>query len=232
MNNFPDNHVPENSPECHRVNILSWNIRGITDKLQNKQLCEYICQHDIVCLVESMLDSQKTIHFSNYTVYNFARQVRHKKAKRCFGGIVILVVNRLTNEIKKVNECLVWITFKSSVNTNTKKRIMIGVVYVPPIDSSYNGIKQDIFDIIELEYSECANNYDIFLCGDFNARTITLPDLITDEFTAFNGGQPNFACSNILADSQRYNMDTKANTYGKLLLELCKNTGLIEMVKV
>ena len=62
--------------ECHRVNILSWNIRGITYKLQNKQLCGYICQHDIVCLVESMLDSQKTIHFSSYTVYNFARQVR------------------------------------------------------------------------------------------------------------------------------------------------------------
>ena len=59
------------------------------------------------------------------------------------------------------------------------------------------------------------------------SSTSTLPDIITDEFTAFNGGQPNFACSNILADSQRYNMDTKANTYGKLLLELCKNTGLI-----
>ena len=58
---------------------------------------------------------------------------------------------------------LVGITFKSSVNTNTKKRIMIGVVYVPPIDSSYNGIKQDIFDIFELEYSKCANNYDVFL---------------------------------------------------------------------
>ena len=89
---------------------------------------------------------------------------------------------------------------------------MIGVVYVPPIDSSYNVIKQDIFDIIELEYSKCAYNYDIFLCGDFNARTSTLPDIITDEFTAFNGGQPNFACSNILADSQRYNRDIKANT--------------------
>ena len=37
------------------------------------------------------------------------------------------------------------------VNTNTKKRIMIGVIYVPPIDSSYNGVRQDIFDIIELE---------------------------------------------------------------------------------
>ena len=99
-----------------------------------------------------MLDSQKTIHFSSYTVYNFARQVRHKKAKRCSGGIAILVPNQLTKhiEIKRVNECLVWITFKSSVNTNTKKRIMIGVVYVPPIDSSYNGIKQDIFDNIEL----------------------------------------------------------------------------------
>ena len=67
----------------------------------------------------------------------------------------------------------------------------------------------------------------IFFCGDFNARTRHLPDIITDEFTAFNGGQQNFACFNILADSQRYNMDTKANTYGKLLLELCKNTDLI-----
>ena len=90
---------------------------------------------------------------------------------------------------------------------------MIGVVYVPPIDSSYNGIKQDIFNVIELEYSKCANNYDIFLCGDFNARTGTLPDIITDEFTAFNGGQLNFACFDILSDSQRYNMDTKANTH-------------------
>ena len=104
-NNFPDNHVPE----CHRVNILYWNIRRITDKLQNKQLCEYICQHDIV--------------FSSYTGYNFARQVRHKKAKCCSSGVPILVANRLNNhiEIKRVNECLVWITY-SSDNTNTKKK--------------------------------------------------------------------------------------------------------------
>ena len=101
---------------------------------------------------------------------------------------------------------------------------MVGVVYASPIDSSYFGIKQDIFNIIELEYSKY---HDIFLCGDFNARTSNLPDFITDEYTVFNGGQPNFVNSDILADSQRYNMDTKANTYGKLLYELCKNTGLI-----
>ena len=91
---------------------------------------------------------------------------------------------------------------------------MIGVVYVPPIDSSYHGIKQDIFDIIEIEYSKYANDYDIFLCWDFNGRKSILTDIITDEYTAFSGGQPNFVCSNILADSQRYYMDTKANTYG------------------
>ena len=44
---------------------------------------------------------------------------------------------------------------------------------------------------------------------------------------AFNCSRPNSVCSNILADSQRYNMDTEAYTYGKLLLELCKITGLI-----
>ena len=81
---------------------------------------------------------------------------------------------------------------------------MVGVVYVPPIDCRYIGIKQDIFYIIELiEYSKYVNNHDIFLCGDFNARTSNLPDFITDEYTVFNGGQPYFVSSDILADSQR-----------------------------
>ena len=79
---------------------------------------------------------------------------------------------------------------------------MFGVVYVPPIDSSYIGTKQDIFDIIELEYSKYVNNHDIFLCGDFNARTSNKPDFITDEYIVFNGDPPNFVSSNILADSQ------------------------------
>ena len=72
----------DNSSQCHCVNILFWNIRGITDKLQNRHLCEYICQHDIVCLVESMLDP---------------------KAKRSSGGIAILIANWLNKriEIKK-----------------------------------------------------------------------------------------------------------------------------------
>ena len=69
--------------------------------------------------------------------------------------------------------------------------------------------------INELEYSKYVNNHDIFLCGDFNARTRNSPGFITDEYTVFIGGQPNFVSSDILADSQRYNMDTKANTYGK-----------------
>ena len=231
MNNptFSDIPVPVNSSQCHCVNILFWNIRGITDKLQNRHVCEYICQHDIVCSVESMLDPQKSIQFANYTAYNFARTLRHKKAKRSSGGIAILIANWLNKriEIKRVNECLVWIIFKDCININTNKKLMVGVVYVRPIDSSYIGIKQDIFDIIELEYSKYVNNHDVFLCWDFNARTSNLSDFITDEYTAFNGGQLNFVSSDILADSQRYNMDTKANTYGKLLLELCKNTGFI-----
>ena len=127
MNNitFSDNPVPVNSSQFHYVTILFWHIRGITDKLQNRHLCEYICQHDIVCLVESMLDSQKSIQFANYrhTVYNFARTVRHKKAKRSSGGIAILIANWLNKhiEIKRVNECLVWIIFKNYININTNK---------------------------------------------------------------------------------------------------------------
>ena len=93
------------------------------------------------------------------------------------------------------------IIFKDCINININKKLTVGEVYVPPIDSSYIGIKQDIFDIIELEYSKYVNNHDIFLCGDFKARTSNIPDLKTDEYTVFNGGQPNFVSSDILADS-------------------------------
>ena len=148
----------------------------------------------LVFLVESMLNSLKSIQFASYTVYNFARTVRHKNAKRSSGGIAILIANWLNKhiEIKRVIECLVWIIFNDCININTNKKLMVGVVYVPPIDSSYIGIKQDIFDIIELEYSKYVNNHDIFLCGDFNARTSNLPDSITDEYTVCNGCQPSF----------------------------------------
>ena len=140
--------------------------------------------------------------------------MRHKKSERSSSGIAISIANWLNKriEIKRVNECLVWIIFKDCININTNKKLMVGVVYVPPIDSSYIGINQDIFDIIELEYSKYVNNHDIFLCGDFNARTSNLPDFITDEYTEFNVSQSNFVSSDILANSQRYNMDTKANT--------------------
>ena len=52
-----------------------------------------------------MLDPQKSIQFANYAVYNFARTVRHKKAKRSSGGIAIFIANWLNKriEIKRVN---------------------------------------------------------------------------------------------------------------------------------
>ena len=71
--------------------------------------------------------------------------MRHKKAKRSFGGIAILIANWLNKriEIKRVNECLVWIIFKDCININTNTKLMVDVVYVPPIYSSHIGIKQD-----------------------------------------------------------------------------------------
>ena len=122
-----------------------------------------------------MLDPQKSFQFANYTVYNFARTVRHKKAKRSSCGIAILIANWLNKriEIKRVNECLVWIIFKDCININTNKKLIFGVVYIPPINSSYIGIKQDIFDIIELEYSKYVNNHDICFVGTSMPAPVT-----------------------------------------------------------
>ena len=55
----------------------------------------------------------------------------------------------------------------------------VGVVYLSPLDYSNISIKQDIGHITELLYSKYVNNHNIFLCGDFNGPTSSLPDFWT-----------------------------------------------------
>jgi len=109
------------------------------------------------------------------------------------------------------------------------KDLLLGNIYLPPPNSPY--ATEDMFTDLEMNLLEVNYvNYHVVLTGDLNAHTlqredcIDLSDDVIDELNLRN-------CKDILREHnckvQRSNQDqSKCNSYGRKLLELCKTTGL------
>ena len=65
-----------------------------------------------------------------------------------------------------MHECMVWITIKSNLFKKGKRNVNIGCVYMPPLDSSYNGDKLDTFDILDYEVARYIRIHDVMKVGD------------------------------------------------------------------
>ena len=63
-------------------------------------------------------------------------------------------------QVEQVHECMVWITIKSNLFKKCKRNVKIGCVYIPPLDSSYNGDKLDTFDILDYEVARYIRTHD------------------------------------------------------------------------
>ena len=140
-------------PNSNPINILCWNIRGISTNLQDKRLRDYLSKFSIIGFVETMKDKHFAINITRFVYFNFPHKHRHSKAKRASRGIGILMANWLIKsvglQIKQVNDCLVWITIKHTGLTNLNKNIMIGIVYIPPRESCHTArtVEDDIYMI-------------------------------------------------------------------------------------
>lgn len=86
------------------ISVVSWNIRGIGDKLQDRDLQEYLFKNDIVILYETMKGHTFDINIPGFTFQHFAREKLHPKAHRASGGIGIFI----RNELKKGNLYLLF----------------------------------------------------------------------------------------------------------------------------
>ncbi len=104
------------------------------------------------------------------------------------------------------------------------KDIYICNVYISPINSSFSSQRDDIFSLIEEDITIFSSKGNCIIIGDFNARTNQEADFIVDdndEFIPISGSYVND--TPIL----RRNFDNKnIDTHGKLLLDLCKSSGL------
>ena len=115
-----------------------------------------------------------------------------------------------------------WKLEKSFFKLNSD--IFICSANVPPQNSSTEiRIDIDHYDHLQNDIYKFLNQGKVLLCGDFNARTGNLDDLIFDDrFTNIE----NFTPINV---PKRTSRDTQVNAYGKSLNELCIGNNLISL---
>ncbi|VDI55947.1 Hypothetical predicted protein [Mytilus galloprovincialis] len=183
----------------------------------------------IISLVETWSDSGKPV--DNIPGFDFicnSTRKKHKRARRGSGGISLYVRSSIYKGISKLtctHNNAVWVKLDKHF-FNLKNDIFMATVYFSPEYSS--GCTEDINEV----YSKLLRNIehysqlgDIVIQGDFNAYTNTIPDFVISDEAKFPKSKDNDY--SIDSHNLRNNLDSKsANKSGKLLIDLCKESGL------
>ena len=135
-----------------------------------------------------------------------------------------------------MSDLILWFTIQDAIYCDSNLNDLIcGVVYIPPYGLEY-AAEDPFLEIQEvlLKYSDTVNNTLLF--GDFNSRSGTIPDYVhMDNFICTKLGIEDlndentrtlnfFDISNI--PLTRQNADNSINTYGRNLIDFCKNNNI------
>ena len=136
-------------------------------------------------------------------------------------GIGIIYKGQLEEfitEIKTDSDFVSWYRIDKTI-TGLTKNLLLGVVYIPPEGSKYTNVCA--FEECESELLELLSCNDalVCMCGDFNARTGKLYDLVESKvFNDFGSDSATGGLSTRLKNHYvRKNNDNQCNTYGPLL---------------
>ena len=225
------------------IKICSWNIGGLTvDKLTDDILGKFLSDFHILLLTETWTCNMDNLSLPGYTYFNYPRLKMHPNARRCSGGIGIFVKDDIMNGIsvwKNYGDIIVWIVLKSEY-FGFKSDVYIGTVYLVPEGSPHEN--EDLISLMYDQVKYVPANCDYFLCGDWNGRTNTLPDILLNDISGSDGELNDIVPNDIMTKQyrvksamdknnlniQRHSMDSgPPNKRGKQLLDFCHACGLI-----
>ena len=163
------------------------NVCGIKRKLLYHELCEIISDYDLFCVTETKIDNNDII---NLPGYKFLSQCRKQKYLRISGGIGVFVKENIfpfVHLIESDSDYILWIKLSKSF-LHADEDFIFRVVYLPPSDSRFNNPNE--IELFEVETTNmCILYKNVFLIGDFNARTPTKQEFIdADDFFAEHFG--------------------------------------------
>ena len=154
-----------------------------------------------------MTDPDLVAFIRNYDMIVFIETIKGNDVGNTWQNLVIncimWVENANLTRIDHTYDYLVWLTLATDY---CQKNIKIGCAYIPPEVSSYVGVRNDYFTILEEEVARYIEMHQILLCGDFKSRTGQAPDY-----------ESGVIDSNANVPSERSNEDIVSNKYSQLL---------------
>lgn len=166
--------------------------------------------------------------------FNIVYKNRYEVSRFKSGGLIVAVKKDVCFKWKKMNnnyETLLSIELDKR-NLYLDKDLIISAVYIPPSHSRY--AKPDHFDELD---NLLLNHTDSFhlLCGDFNAHTGTMTDVVQvedDNIDDYYVVRDVCTVVDTLGITRtRFNKDVTQDrsSYGKKLLDVCKNNQVLIM---
>lgn len=211
-----------------QLKISAWNIRGLGEKVRDKQFIENI-DSDINILLETWKGETQQFTVNDYLTINKCRK-RNARAKRFSGGIIIAYKKHIHKGLHYIEKGTnspnrLWLKLDKNY-FGFKNNVYVGCIYLPPISS--NHYDDDMLNL-ENEINHFNNKGEVLLLGDFNARTACDIDFIEKDSIDLN----QFTNDNILPENypidftyKRNSLDQVINMQGKNLLNLCISARL------
>ena len=128
-------------PRKH-ISFLIFNAEGLQSKLEDPILHRDIYKYDIIVLLQTWLPQGFQVKFPGFYSYSIYRP-KNPKAKRCSGGITILVKDLLRKGIKILpcsSNFFVWFKLDKGF-FNTSRDIFVCVSYIPPRVQAFISIR-------------------------------------------------------------------------------------------
>ena len=131
---------------------------------------------EIICVTETHAKSNDIMRIDGYEYFGVCRKTDGvTMTHRGSGGCGIFVKKSLENRYEiiccfKLSDNVVGIRIKCHV---TSEYVIIYCVYLPPDSSKYGQNNETVLNYLTIEMYKCVNAKNVFLCGDFNARTGT-----------------------------------------------------------
>ena len=214
------------------LTVGCWNIQGVYEtvnnvkinKLEDEIFLNMLKKFDILCLQETHLGPDEIPSIDeNYVPVPHCRNISGNN--RYFGGMLLLVrksIRSLVEIRKDFDQDLIEVILnKKPFNFDADKSIVF--LYASPFNSSYTKSREtNVLEKFRTKDACCLNT---LVMGDLNGRTKQGEDFVRDEEDKHcPADSPIYFRDSIF---NRHNKDpTPIDQQGKLILEMCKSTGL------
>ncbi|CAG2228304.1 unnamed protein product [Mytilus edulis] len=230
MTNLPDSEQYLTRTSNCKINMLTLNCCGVIKRMHYPEFIDMVQEFDFISLVETKTDDLDKINIPGFT---FHLKNRKNIARVKSGGIAFGYKSHLENFVKPVENfsSLVYWWKISSDLLKTDQDVMMGNIYIPPENSVYK--VPDAFNELEQEFLKFSVEYKyILLNGDFNSRTsrdVEYIEIVHSQHDIVDTDNVDILNNLELYDMSkvRCSMDTSKNSYGNMLLEMCKNNNII-----